>query len=64
MNSYRPNAIVIDVLGMSSSAMRMWWYALTRSILEKTCAFDRLLAKSCRCGMGYLSGTVRAFRVL
>ena len=37
-NSNRPNGVVMAVLGMSSGATGIWWYARTRSSLEKTVA--------------------------
>ena len=61
-NSQRPKGVAIAVLGMSSSAIGIWWYALTRSILEKMVQPAMRSLRDCMLGMGYLSGTVTVFR--
>ena len=56
----RPNGVMTAVLHTSSGATGIWWYPLTRSILENTVFPWRLALKSARVRTGYLSSFVIA----
>ena len=63
-NSYRPKGVTIAVLGMSSSAIGIWWYPRTKSTTENTVAPAVDAVKEWIWGKGYLSSAVERFNCL
>ena len=61
-NSHKPKGVVMAVLGMSVSARGIRWYPRTRSIFVKIVLPASLADTSDMFGIGYLSGTVAAFK--
>jgi hypothetical protein len=61
MNKYsnKPNGVMMAVLGISSGATGIWWYPLTRSILEKKLCNHSSRLKGLAClGEGTCQGVV------
>lgn len=63
LNSNRPNGVQMAVFGMSGGCIGTWWNAFCKSSLLKIEQPRTLCVKSCKYGMGYLSGIVISFNL-